>query len=501
MNECIPSLLELINQTNPLNTSSSSSSSSSPSNNTEPIINYSLIKFGTEFSKIHGPLSLAVCLFGIPANFVNIIVLTRRELSQNATNHLLLWLAVADLLLMILYAPCLYHFYIIHPHPMKNPIYTPSKLWIIYQEIVVSCALMLHSLALWLAVLLALFRYIHVGFPISGSIYTTRKRAFYSALLITIFCIFVAIPNILVNHSESCLGPTLNYKSINGGIWNMKNVQIYYYITSEPDLMEINTLHYLNITSSLSSPPPSSSSSTSRWRTKQLHNFNVWLQAVITKIAPSFLLTILTILLISELQKAIKRRKALFIHRDKSLSIIKYNKKQSSLSMRQSTSSPSTLPSTLPLYNNDESKKLSRENRTTALLLTIVLCFLVIELPQGILVTCIHLIDQFEEKVYQHLGDLLDFLTLLNESISFIIYTTMSNQFRQTFCNIFCPILIKNKTSLLNDQQTIIQYRQHHALPSKNNDNNKGRQHSLIPEEEDLDKGHQQIGTGDSNIK
>ncbi|XP_018652359.1 putative dro/myosuppressin receptor [Schistosoma mansoni] len=441
MNECIPSLLELINQTNPLNTSSSSSSSSSPSNNTEPIINYSLIKFGTEFSKIHGPLSLAVCLFGIPANFVNIIVLTRRELSQNATNHLLLWLAVADLLLMILYAPCLYHFYIIHPHPMKNPIYTPSKLWIIYQEIVVSCALMLHSLALWLAVLLALFRYIHVGFPISGSIYTTRKRAFYSALLITIFCIFVAIPNILVNHSESCLGPTLNYKSINGGIWNMKNI------------------------------------------------------------APSFLLTILTILLISELQKAIKRRKALFIHRDKSLSIIKYNKKQSSLSMRQSTSSPSTLPSTLPLYNNDESKKLSRENRTTALLLTIVLCFLVIELPQGILVTCIHLIDQFEEKVYQHLGDLLDFLTLLNESISFIIYTTMSNQFRQTFCNIFCPILIKNKTSLLNDQQTIIQYRQHHALPSKNNDNNKGRQHSLIPEEEDLDKGHQQIGTGDSNIK
>ncbi|TNN14308.1 sex peptide receptor-like, partial [Schistosoma japonicum] len=91
-----------------------------------------------------------------------------------------------------------------------------------------------------------------------------------------------------------------------------------------------------------------------------------------------------------------------------------------------------------------------RENRTTALLLTIVLCFLAIELPQGILVTCIHLIDHFEENVYQHLGDLLDFLTLLNESISFIIYTTMSYQFRQTFCNIFCPCLLQQSIQLHN---------------------------------------------------
>ncbi|CAH8596149.1 receptor [Schistosoma haematobium] len=424
MNECIPSLLEFINHTNKLNSSF---------RNNDKITNYSLIKFGTEFSKIHGPLSLAVCIFGIPANLVNIIVLTRRELAQTATNHLLLWLAVADLLLMILYAPCLYHFYIIHPHPMKNPIYTPSKLWIIYQEIVVSCALMLHSLALWLAVLLALFRYIHVGFPMSGSIYTTRKRAFISASLTTLFCIIVSIPNILVNHSESCLGPILNYKSNNDKLFN-KNIQIYYYITSEPDFNEIHSLQYINITIK----------QLNGWRTKQLHNFNVWLQAVITKIAPSFLLTILTILLIIELQKSIKRRKLLFLHRDKSLSII------------QSTSIP-------PLYN-DESKKLNRETRTTALLLTIVLCFLVIELPQGILVTCIHLIDKFEENVYQHLGDLLDFLTLLNESISFIIYTTMSYQFRQTFVNIFCPLLI-HKSIIYHEQPTnTIQYRQQYRI-------------------------------------
>ncbi|CAH8525504.1 unnamed protein product [Schistosoma turkestanicum] len=475
MNECIPSLSAVfINTTQPWNNFS---------HNNDHIINYGLVQFGNQFSKIHGPLSLAVCTFGIPANIVNIIVLTRRELAQTATNHLLLWLAVADLLLMILYAPCLYHFYIVHPHPMKNPIFTPSKLWIIYQEIVVSCALMLHSLALWLAVLLALFRYIHVGFPVSSSRYTTRRRALLSALLTTLFCIFVAVPNVLVNHSGSCVGPKMRDSYTPVETLNNKSVQIYYYITSEPDFDELNVKQ------------------SSGWRTKQLHNFNVWLQAVITKIAPSFLLTILTILLISELQKAIKRRKILFINRDKSLNIFKKNH---------------TNPSTIPFYNNmninntttnninininnisnDESKKLSRENRTTGLLLTIVLCFLVIELPQGILVTCIHLIDSFEENVYQHLGDLLDFLTLLNESISFIIYTTMSYQFRQTFCNIFCPFMMKTST-LLPNQQTIIQYRQQYpgqnvitsSLISVKNE--KTIQQSLNPDENNDDDNNQ----------
>ncbi|CAH8565018.1 unnamed protein product [Heterobilharzia americana] len=395
--------------------------------------NNGLVKFGNEFSKIHGPLSLAVCTFGIPANLVNIIVLTRKELAQTATNHLLLWLAVADLLLMAMYAPSLHHFYIIHPHPMKNPIYTPSKLWIIYQEIVVSCALMLHSLALWLAVLLALFRYIHVGFPVSGSLHTTRRRAFISATLTTLCCILVAIPNILVNHTKSCQGPVLNYKSMTSE--NIHNrIQIYYYISSDPDNEGNNYSEYYNSSNQIVFLSSFSRITTNGWRSKQLHNFNVWLQAVVTKIAPSFLLTILTILLIGELQKAIRRRKTLFHNREKSQIVTKNNKRYS-FTFLQSSSTTSNL-------SNDEGKKLSRENRTTGLLLTIVLFFLAIELPQGILVTCIHLIENFEENVYQHLGDLLDFLTLLNESISFVIYTTMSQQFRKTFCMIFCPLFL-----------------------------------------------------------
>ncbi|VDQ00564.1 unnamed protein product [Trichobilharzia regenti] len=430
----------------------------------DPFENSGLVKFRNEFSKIHGPLSLAVCAFGIPANLLNIIVLTRRELAQTATNHLLLWLAFADLLLMVMYAPCLYHFFILHPHPMKPPIYTPSKLWITYHEIFASCSLMFHSLALWLAVILALFRYIHVGFPVIGSTYTTRKRAFLSAVLTTICCIFITIPNILVNHIRSCHGPVFNVKSYNSvyqmDTLNKSNVQIYYFISSDPyddetddNKSDPNAYHLTSEHSnysSLSSSPSTTFQHSLMFRTpsKRLHTFNVWLQSIASKIAPPFLLTILTILLIGELQKAIRRRRALFRNRDKlqikTLAVpppsggaagdVKKNHQRQSIPFIHNSS-------TLSNYSNDEGKKLTRENRTTALLLTIVIFFLIIELPQGILVICLHLIENFEEDVYQHVGDLLDFLTLLNESISFVIYTTMSHQFRKTFYNTFCPLL------------------------------------------------------------
>ncbi|CAH8852709.1 unnamed protein product [Trichobilharzia szidati] len=504
MDECMgSSLTTSLNQTQ------------SPVN--DPFESSGLVKFRNEFSKIHGPLSLAVCTFGIPANLLNIIVLTRRELAQTATNHLLLWLAFADLLLMIMYAPCLYHFFILHPHPMKPPIYTPSKLWITYHEIFTSCSLMFHSLALWLAVILALFRYIHVGFPVIGSVYTTRKRAFLSAVLTTICCIFITIPNVLVNHIRSCHGPVFNPNSYNSvyhvDTLNKSDVQIYYFISSDPYDAETDsnksdpnayhqsTSEHSNY-SSLSSPPSITFQHSLKFRapSKRLHTFNVWLQSIASKIAPPFLLTILTILLIGELQKAIRRRRALFRNRDKSQfktvkvpappsgvggGDLKKNHQRQSMPFIHNSS-------TISSYSNDEGKKLTRENRTTALLLTIVIFFLVIELPQGILVICLHLIENFEENVYQHVGDLLDFLTLLNESISFVIYTTMSHQFRKTFYNTFCPLL-HNKIN--QSQENTLNRSQHQHSQQQQQQQKNQHQHLHQQQQQEQHYSDQSLST------
>jgi hypothetical protein len=60
--------------------------------------------------QIHGYVSLVVCLFGSVANILNIVVLTRREMTS-PTNALLTGLAVADLLVMLEYIPFACHTY------------------------------------------------------------------------------------------------------------------------------------------------------------------------------------------------------------------------------------------------------------------------------------------------------------------------------------------------------------------------------------------------------
>lgn len=53
-----------------------------------------------------------VCLFGTIANILNIIVLTRKDMSKTPINTLLKWLAVADMFVMIEYIPFTIYMYI-----------------------------------------------------------------------------------------------------------------------------------------------------------------------------------------------------------------------------------------------------------------------------------------------------------------------------------------------------------------------------------------------------
>jgi len=45
----------------------------------------------------------------------------------------------------------------------------------------------------------------------------------------------------------------------------------------------------------------------------------------------------------------------------------------------------------------------------------------------------------------------MDFLALLNSSINFILYCTMSRQFRETFAQIFLPQCLRRKRERLTD--------------------------------------------------
>ncbi|KAF6021063.1 dmsr-8 [Bugula neritina] len=86
------------------------------------------------------------------------------------------------------------------------------------------------------------------------------------------------------------------------------------------------------------------------------------------------------------------------------------------------------------IQQKQQSKSKEREhNRTTVMLIAVVLSFGIAELPQGILVLACTGNDWFFKEVYRYLGDILDTITLFNTSFNFVLYTTMSQKFRDTF--------------------------------------------------------------------
>lgn len=78
--------------------------------------------------------------------------------------------------------------------------------------------------------------------------------------------------------------------------------------------------------------------------------------------------------------------------------------------------------------------KEKQTDRTTRMLLAVLLLFLITEVPQGILGSLtLFFGDKFFKDCYQKLGDVADILALTNSAINFALYYVMSRQFRTTF--------------------------------------------------------------------
>ena len=90
-------------------------------------------------------------------------------------------------------------------------------------------------------------------------------------------------------------------------------------------------------------------------------------------------------------------------------------------------------------------KSEKRTDRTTKMLVAVLLLFLITEFPQGILGLLSGVLGKcFFRTCYYLFGEVMDILALLNGAINFILYCSMSRQFRMTFAVLFKPnVLIK----------------------------------------------------------
>ncbi|KAK3094800.1 hypothetical protein FSP39_006374 [Pinctada imbricata] len=329
-----------------------------------------LDKFQKDYAGVHGYLSVCVCLFGITSNFANIVVLTRKNMITS-TNIILTWLAVADTLKMTDYLPFVTHFYIQRDPEIKSTDYffaSQSKSWMYYLMFHASFAIVCHTIAIWLTISLAIFRFLYIWYPTRGNMWCSPRRA-----KIVIFTVYIAVaiicsPNYAMNNFEEF---TKN-----------NSVVLYRYIKSKS--FDNTTFDHLNY----------------------------YIQSILVKIVPCFMLTILTFLLIYAMHKAYLRRRA------------------------------------LKSEGRTEDANIHHEhNRTTGMLLAVVVLFLITELPQGILTLLMTINPLIENDVYNPLGDMLDIVALCNNGVNFILYCSMSKQFRDTFVSIFCGCCTKKETA------------------------------------------------------
>ena len=80
------------------------------------------------------------------------------------------------------------------------------------------------------------------------------------------------------------------------------------------------------------------------------------------------------------------------------------------------------------------SQRMKAHKRTTLMLLTIILMFLIAELPNAVLVFVCVFVKDFFNDYYLLFADTLDILSLINNAVNFIMYCSMSRQFRECLC-------------------------------------------------------------------
>lgn len=92
--------------------------------------------------------------------------------------------------------------------------------------------------------------------------------------------------------------------------------------------------------------------------------------------------------------------------------------------------------------NESEKTRISTQqssDRTTKMLIAVLIMFLVCEFPSGILALLSGILGKlFINNVYRNFGDLMDMLALINSAVNFVLYCLMSQQFRKTFSKLFC---------------------------------------------------------------
>ncbi|XP_062526276.1 neuropeptide receptor A13 isoform X2 [Bombyx mori] len=332
--------------------------------------------FNKAYSRLHGYIALVICIVGSATNSINIAVLSRREMSSS-TNSILTGLAVADLLVMLEYIPYALHMNIkIGPQVNKN-----TYAWTVFVYFHSIFSQTFHTISIWLAVTLAVWRYVAIAFPQRNRTWCNRKNTITAIVSAYVICPFLCLP-------------------------------IYFAMTIVPS--EVTSKNNSEFAEDLALPQNRTVYLLEMSKNVELVTAIMWIYSVILKLVPSIALSILSTCLISKLTTTERRRQNL---------------------LKRSTVGPNE-PEKQCLADDSNTRRSSRTDRTTRMLLAVLGLFLSTEVPQGLLGLASAVAPDFFKNCYSMFGDLMDMLALFTSSVNFVLYCSMSRQFRCTFARL-----------------------------------------------------------------
>jgi len=266
-----------------------------------------LEQFSRWYSGVHGYLCVAICVFGIVSNILNIVVLTNRRMASSPTNFILTALAISDLLPMLTYLPYAVYFHCVagvHPDPRNGY----PRAWIVFLLFNNSFIITSHTVSVWLTVTLAVFRYIAVCHHAIAKQVCTLRHARIAAACIVVAALVVCLPTYLMYQ------PTRLSANIASAVSNKNNSSFGFTIGYNVEIPENMSMTVSMIDSE---KLYGAAGGSGYWFKEKefvgptFRTVNFWVHGVAFKTAPCILLTVLSALLIRAMRAAELRHRRL----------------------------------------------------------------------------------------------------------------------------------------------------------------------------------------------
>lgn len=319
-----------------------------------------------------------IMVVGIVGNTITMVIMTRRRM-RSSTNWYLAALAIFDMLYLI------FTFILSLKHYPNAYDVTYYAYWymIPFSHMITDAA---SNTSVWLTVTFTIERYIAVCHPIKGKVICTESRAKKVIFCVFIICVSITLPTpfewVVYEHYDMATNSTRMKVAFSELGQNATYKSIYYHTT-------------------------------------------VFLFVLL----PLVLLVIFNSFLIRSVHQSTKQRSKMVMGKDNS-----HQSGKGDHSTASNSSSSGASPSSS-----------RQEIRITVMLIAVVILFLICQTPTACILvyTVFHEPDPTtnEGALITGLSNIFNFLMSINAAGNFVLYCLLSQKYRRTFVNMFCPCI------------------------------------------------------------